>query len=295
MSEKNMATKADTDTTVVAEDQPEVRVGYSRWDSFTASLMEWVQDADMYLPKFKVVPVNNGTNLYKPPWVWGVFSDISGCVVVGSGVGALSKQSSWVWWWQQISRMSIPREAMCHENPWGRKMRCRMCLVFNAQLSSKLASLPAGLAMKDGDRDRKGKHRKRKLWVYVCVWGGSTNVENLPRMMERTRYCLFNERIKTSKRIKREYARRHGKSTHVHMAKMGAGDLNGVQSTAVWRKCFRKSLEMIGTGRKLCYETLQHHLSGSLLITIVGRKKIYKEETFSCERKGRVPRLPVLH
>lgn len=69
------------------------------------------------------------------------------------------------------------------------------------------------------------------------------------RMMKRTRYLLFDERIKTSKRIKKGYAWSHRKSAPVHVAKMGGVELKGAQSTAVGRKCFCKDTEMIGTGR----------------------------------------------
>lgn len=58
MAEKNMATEADTGTTVGAEQQPEGGVGHTRCDSLTMSLYEWVQHEDRYLSKFKMVPVN---------------------------------------------------------------------------------------------------------------------------------------------------------------------------------------------------------------------------------------------
>lgn len=274
MAERNMATKADTGSTVVAEQQPEVRVGHNRWDSFTASLMEGVQDADMYWPKFKVVPVNNGTKLYKPPWVLGVFSDIRGCVVVGSCVVCSFKAIilSVVMKTNFSNAHPLWSEALCHENPRGRKIQCRMCLMRSSAVGQHHCQ--QGLAMKGGDRDRKSKHREMKL-------GGGAQMGKIFLGWWKGQVLSVQWKSKKSKRIKGEYAWRHRKSAHVHVAKMGAGDLNGVQSTAVWRKCYCKDLEMIGTGRKFCYEKLQNHLSCSLLITIVGRKKIYKEATYS--------------
>lgn len=143
MAEKNMATKADTGTTAVAEQQSEVRVGHTRWDSFIASLKEWVQDADMYLPKFKVVPVNNGTKLYKAPWVLGVLN-IRGCVGVGSRVVCsfkttiLSVAMKTNFSNGHPSCLSQPScEVMCHENSWGRKMQGRMCLMRSSAVSQR--------------------------------------------------------------------------------------------------------------------------------------------------------------